>query len=131
LLVIGLLLVVLPGAFVAICFGWLYPVYVVERPGIGAGLLRCTEITLRHFWFSLALMVATTGIILAAGFAEDAARVAIDLVELSPIPLWLASTLVGLPTYFVGACTWVVTTAALLRIREEEGASAPVETLPE
>jgi hypothetical protein len=130
LLLVGLLLIVLPGLFVALCFGWVYPVYVIERPGVWAGLRRSADITLRHFWLSLALFVATTIIALAGTIATWAAAYAVSLAELPPMVQLPIYSLLGLPMDYVAACTWLLPTAALLRIQEDEGQDAAAELDP-
>ena len=121
-LLLGLVLLVLPGLFAAICLGWLYPIYVVEQCRVGEGLRRSVEITQRHFWFSLLLMATTTAAALVLGLAEGIAAGVLDLFELERPVLWVVNTVLGLPTEFGVACTWLIITAALMRIREDEGA---------
>lgn len=117
---------VLPGLFAALCVGWLYPIYVVEQCRVGEGFRRSVEITQRHFWFSLLLMATTTAAALVLGLAEGIAAGVLDLFELERPVLWVLNTVLGLPTEFGVACTWLIITAALMRIREEEGAEPSV-----
>jgi hypothetical protein len=120
LMLVGLLLLILPGLFIAVCLGYLFPLYIVEQPGIVNGLKRSVDLGRRHFWFSLALMVATTTIEFVAGVIMGIAMIGIELIEPPDTVLWIANALASLPLALIAAWMWLVITAALLRMLEEE-----------
>jgi len=120
LTLLGLLLLVVPGVFIAACMIYLYPIYIVERPGLIDGIKRGFAVGQLHPWFSLALMLSVTTIQIMAGIAVAGLFEGLRFAGLPDAALWVATFLLGIARNVLSAWMLLVITAALLRMREEE-----------
>ncbi|WP_120495244.1 hypothetical protein [Kiloniella sp. EL199] len=108
-IVIGIVLLIVPGIFAAICFFVVIPVVVVERPGIFASLGRSADLTKGNRWSILGLFLIIMVIAIVLGFVSNFITIFFVGTSLSVVAIVISTVVQVITTTFfliVGAVTY-------------------------
>jgi hypothetical protein len=121
---VGLILLVIPGIFLALCWMVSSPVMVVERLGIVASMQRSMKLTQNHRWAILGLIVLfiIAYIIVAAIIGAIAGgSLLVDPTAGPPMTFLIVMTLVGVVISMVGTVGAAAIYFELRQIKEGVG----------
>jgi hypothetical protein len=63
LVIIGMILLVIPGFYVAVAFSLVAPIMIIEKKGMGEALSRCFKLITEKWWSTFGLIFVTTLIV--------------------------------------------------------------------
>ncbi|KKJ76890.1 hypothetical protein WH95_10715 [Kiloniella litopenaei] len=109
IILLGTVLLVVPGIFAAICFFVVIPVVVVERPGIFASLGRSADLTKGNRWSILGLFLVIMLIAIVLGFISNFITIFFVGTSLNVIAIVISTVVQVITTTFfliVGAVTY-------------------------